>query len=144
MPLRARVVLSPWAPLRDVSVTPVLLPAAPAPIEPLIAPPLIAVSVVAPLDIAPPVVPAGPAVPPTSPPLVPIVLSRLLPVLHAPTASTAASASMLLPFVIVRMGSSLSGCLKGARTRKGRAESIPVTRRMVEASRTRSARRKQP
>jgi hypothetical protein len=99
VPLRARVVLSPCVPVRAESIAPVLLPAAGA-----IAPPLIAVSVAEPLDMAPPVVPA---VPPTSPALVPIVLSRLLPVLHAPTASTAASASMLLPFVIVRMDSSV-------------------------------------
>jgi hypothetical protein len=61
-------------------------------------------------------VPAAPAVPaaplaegvPTSPALVPAVLSRLLPLLHAPTASTAVSASMLLPVTFPMIG--ISSC----------------------------------
>jgi hypothetical protein len=63
--------------------------------------PVAAVSIGLPLA---PVVPAAPVVPvapgvPTSPALVPAVLSRLLPLPQAPTASTVASASMLLPKV---------------------------------------------
>src|SRR5687768_10358163 len=75
-------------------------PQAAVPVAPVPAP-VAAVSIVLPLA---PVVPAAPVVPvargvPTSPALVPAVLSRLLPLLQAPTASTVASASMLLPKV---------------------------------------------
>lgn len=74
------------------------LPDVPPVMEPPVVDPLLPVVPVE-LPAIPPVAPAAP----TSPLLVPAVLSRVLLVLHAPTASTAASASMLLPIVTLRM-----------------------------------------
>jgi hypothetical protein len=95
LPLRPRLALSLIAPVPVVELEP-LVPVAPVPdIDPE-----------APMPVSAPVVPLVPAAlpaVPTSPPLVPAVLSRLLPLLQAPTVSTAASASMLLPIVILRM-----------------------------------------
>jgi hypothetical protein len=78
-----------------------LVPVAPVPdIEPdaPLSVPVVPVAPVVPLVAAAPVLDA-----PTSPLLVPAVLSRLLPLLQAPTVSTAASASILLPVVNIRM-----------------------------------------
>jgi hypothetical protein len=72
--------IDPDAPAAEVSIPVPLVPAAP--------------------------IPAAPDVP-TSPPLIPAVLSRLPPPLQAPTISTVASASMLLPSVTLRMSFSL-------------------------------------
>jgi hypothetical protein len=102
--LRPRVELSLIVPAPEVPVP--LAPVVPVPAAP--EPDMLWFILVSEL-IAPPVVPAAPAAPdaddvaPTSPPLVAVALSRLPPLLHAPTASTAASASMLLPVVTLRM-----------------------------------------
>jgi hypothetical protein len=68
--------IDPDAPAAEVSIPVPVVPAAPVPVVP---------------DV------------PTSPPLVAAVLSRWPPPLQAPTASTVASASMLLPKVTLRM-----------------------------------------
>ena len=77
---------------------------------PSIAPPFVAPPAPAPLACVPvvlvpaaPVAPDAPTSPPPSPPPCRASSSRLPPLLHAPTASTAASASMLLPMVAFRM-----------------------------------------
>jgi hypothetical protein len=96
------------APARLREALSVIVPAAPVPdIEP---DDLMAESARVP---AAPAVPAAPLVPvadgvPTSPALAAAVLSRLLPLLHAPAASTAASASMLLPVTFRMIGISSS------------------------------------
>ena len=94
LPIRPRLALSLIVPV-PIELEP-LVPVAPVPdIDPE-----------APIAVSEPVAPLVPAAlpaVPTSPPLVPAVLSRLLPLLQAPTASTVASASTLLPIVILRM-----------------------------------------
>jgi hypothetical protein len=112
VPERARPTLS--------LIVPVLLP--PIELEPLVpVPPVPDIEPEAPIPVSVPVpivpllVPVAP-VPdvPTSPPLIPAVLSRLLPLLQAPTASTAASASTLLPIVTLRMSPSPRCCVNVA------------------------------
>jgi hypothetical protein len=98
--------------LRD-ALSLILVPVAPVPLVPEGAVPDI--EPVAPIDVSVPIVPAVPAAPvpdvPTSPALVPAVVSRLLPVLQAPTASTAASASTPLFRVALRIDLSPSSRL---------------------------------
>jgi hypothetical protein len=133
LPVRFRVVESfivpgpvPGVPVLGVVLAPVdglvlLVPGVPAPAVPVpaaaapalpVAVPFIELPLVEPPLIEPPLiaalvsVPAAPGVVDgaTLPPLVPIVVSRFsLLLLQAATASTAASASMLLPVVSLRM-----------------------------------------
>jgi hypothetical protein len=99
--------------LRDALSFIVPVPVLPVPLVPLGAvpdiEPVAPIDVSVPVELLVPLMPADPAAPapdvPTSPPLVPAVLSRLLPELQAPTASTAASASTPLPMVALRIGS---------------------------------------
>jgi hypothetical protein len=98
---RARPAVSPLVPVLAVPLIEpdALVPVAPVPDIDPDAPMPVSVRV----PIVPLLVPVA-AVPdvPTSPLLIP-VLSRLLPLLQPPTASTAASASMPLPIVTLRM-----------------------------------------
>jgi hypothetical protein len=105
--------LVPVAPVPDIDPDAPMPVSVPVPIVPLLAP----------------VVPVPDV--PTSPPLI-AALSRLLPLLQPPTASSAASASMPLPIVTLRI-TRLSSLLRGER--------LPRCRR--EATRSEAARHEQ-